>query len=159
MAISAVASRDKDIFVSFSLNNKGLLFSGETAVHAVKAILRENETKANGTIRAVLFNCCSPEAADIALRQVHHHQPIQQLLRRQNIRFGVYANRVSTCVPAGWTMSTMDTALPMRQDLSPEKYADIVLKWIRELGVNIVGGCCGMGPEYISELHNRIHTI
>jgi S-methylmethionine-dependent homocysteine/selenocysteine methylase len=39
--------------------------------------------------------------------------------------------------------------------LSPEQYADEVEKWV-EIGAQAVGGCCGLGPEYIEVLKERL---
>ncbi len=38
---------------------------------------------------------------------------------------------------------------------SPEEYAQAALEWVAA-GVRIVGGCCGIGPEHISELRRRL---
>jgi S-methylmethionine-dependent homocysteine/selenocysteine methylase len=43
----------------------------------------------------------------------------------------------------------------MRDDLDVQRYTDFVLEWV-ELGAEIVGGCCGIGPEYISSIHKRL---
>ena len=40
---------------------------------------------------------------------------------------------------------------------SPEAYAEVVLGWVRR-GVQIVGGCCGLGPEHIRALRDRLPT-
>ena len=38
----------------------------------------------------------------------------------------------------------------------PKKYADEIKTWIKNYGVQIVGGCCGTGPEHIRILKNHI---
>ncbi len=38
---------------------------------------------------------------------------------------------------------------------SPGEYAQAALRWVAA-GVRIVGGCCGIGPEHISELRRRL---
>lgn len=35
---------------------------------------------------------------------------------------------------------------------SPDEYAAVIDNWIQEYGVQIVGGCCGTGPEHIRAL-------
>ncbi|MDH3220093.1 MAG: homocysteine S-methyltransferase family protein [Gammaproteobacteria bacterium] len=42
---------------------------------------------------------------------------------------------------------------------SPEEYATVIAGWIREYGVQIVGGCCGTGPEHIRALHGMLSGI
>ncbi|MGF1473205.1 MAG: homocysteine S-methyltransferase family protein [Rubrobacteraceae bacterium] len=39
--------------------------------------------------------------------------------------------------------------------ISPEDFADEAQEWLG-LGVQVVGGCCGIGPEHIRELKRRI---
>lgn len=39
--------------------------------------------------------------------------------------------------------------------ISPEDFASEALKWV-ELGARVVGGCCGIGPEHIRLLKERI---
>ena len=41
----------------------------------------------------------------------------------------------------------------------PKKYADEVKKWIKKYGVQIIGGCCGTGPEHIRILKNQIKDL
>ena len=53
-------------------------------------------------------------------------------------------------------------ALEQRKDLGPKDYAAFVMHWIAQ-GATIVGGCCEVGPEHITELANQLkaagHTI
>ena len=39
----------------------------------------------------------------------------------------------------------------IRSDLTPRKYKSFATEWIKD-GANIIGGCCGIGPEHIAEL-------
>ena len=39
--------------------------------------------------------------------------------------------------------------------LPPEKFTEMCLGWI-DRGVQVVGGCCGIGPEHISHLRDRM---
>ena len=41
----------------------------------------------------------------------------------------------------------------------PKKYADEVKTWIKNYGVQIIGGCCGTGPGHIRILKNQINKI
>jgi S-methylmethionine-dependent homocysteine/selenocysteine methylase len=40
-------------------------------------------------------------------------------------------------------------------DITPEEFLDLARKWVQE-GVQIVGGCCGIGPEYIRPLRSGL---
>lgn len=43
------------------------------------------------------------------------------------------------------------------QIATPEQYATAVEGWVKRQGVQIVGGCCGTGPEHIRALRDRLH--
>ncbi len=43
------------------------------------------------------------------------------------------------------------------QIATPEQYATAVEGWVKRKGVQIVGGCCGTGPEHIRVLRERLH--
>ena len=42
---------------------------------------------------------------------------------------------------------------------SPQEYAAVIESWIRDYGVQIVGGCCGTGPEHIRALAQMLSSI
>jgi homocysteine S-methyltransferase len=42
---------------------------------------------------------------------------------------------------------------------SPDDYATEIEGWIREYGVQIVGGCCGTGPEHIRVLRQMLDKL
>ncbi|MDH3691944.1 MAG: homocysteine S-methyltransferase family protein, partial [Gammaproteobacteria bacterium] len=44
------------------------------------------------------------------------------------------------------------------QVVSAEDYADEAGRWVNQQGVQIVGGCCGTGPEHIRVLKERLPT-
>jgi 5-methyltetrahydrofolate--homocysteine methyltransferase len=41
--------------------------------------------------------------------------------------------------------------------LSPEPFAEEVAAYVRDIGLNLVGGCCGSTPEHISALAKAVH--
>ncbi len=43
--------------------------------------------------------------------------------------------------------------------LSPERLADALAGFVREFGVDIVGGCCGTTPEHLRQVVARIRTL
>lgn len=94
---------------------------------------------------AVLINCSRPEALPVAL----------DIIKGFGLPFGAYANGF-TKISEGFLKDapTVD-ALEQRTDLGPEAYADHVMGWVAQ-GATIVGGCCEVGPEHISELANRL---
>src|SRR5215218_6112407 len=52
-----------------------------------------------------------------------------------------------SCLPNAGLPSVVDGA--MHYDLTPDQLAEHHRRFITELGVQIVGGCCGTGPEHI----------
>ena len=60
---------------------------------------------------------------------------------------GAYPNVFD--VPHGWTLDNdVDVKL---KNLSIKKFVDYKDTW-ESLGAEIVGGCCGIGPEYIEAI-------
>ena len=102
--------------------------------------------------------------------------PIQQTKDwPTKVFLGAYANRLTPVDPE-WTMESSEEAQPMREDLSPEKYWEEFVKlWhsssnekesseckvkntvVNEIGgVQLIGGCCGIGPSHIAELKEHL---
>jgi methionine synthase I (cobalamin-dependent) len=64
-------------------------------------------------------------------------------MRDAGVALGAYANRL-TEVDANWSLSQSDGPQPHRHDLDPDQYHnEFISVWIREYGVQLVGGCCG----------------
>jgi 5-methyltetrahydrofolate--homocysteine methyltransferase len=61
------------------------------------------------------------------------------------------------CMPnAGLPELTADGA---RYPLTPEQLADAHETFVREYGLNLVGGCCGTTPEHIRQLVDRVRGM
>jgi S-methylmethionine-dependent homocysteine/selenocysteine methylase len=130
-AAREVAGPDKPIYVSWTLSEtpgEGLR-SGESIASAVAALEPFG-------IEAYLFNCTSPEAIT---------QGLKELSEVTDRPYGAYPNRLS--IPTGWTL---DNKVPtgFRTDLDVTAFVDFASRWA-EQGASIIGGCCGIGPEYI----------
>lgn len=97
---------------------------------------------------AVLFNCSQPEVMSAALAEAR--EVIQGL--GQAIELGVYANAFP---PVSSDAKANDTLLEIRRDLGPEAYLHWSRSWVAA-GASIVGGCCGIGPEHIAQLHSHL---
>jgi len=94
---------------------------------------------------ALLFNCSTPEATSIALKELREYAP--------RMPCGAYANHFQP-VPLDWLLDADEEGgglLTIRGDLTPETYARYAQHW-RELGANVIGGCCGITPAHISHL-------
>jgi S-methylmethionine-dependent homocysteine/selenocysteine methylase len=42
-----------------------------------------------------------------------------------------------------------------RNDITPAEFLDLARKWVQE-GVQVIGGCCGIGPDYIRPLRDGL---
>jgi S-methylmethionine-dependent homocysteine/selenocysteine methylase len=95
-------------------------------------------------VLAILFNCSEPEAINRALQTIQtDNKPLRDSLHTRGILLGAYANRL-TPVASDWSLAESNGPQPMRQDLDPQQYYNsFVATWVRDLGVQIVGGCCG----------------
>jgi len=107
-------------------------------------------------VLAILFNCAEPEAISRAFERIRDSPNLQQLLSERGVLLGAYANRL-TPVDPDWTMEGSDGPQAMRDDLSPDDYYEkFVSKWVNDLGVQIIGGCCGISPEHIAHLTSKL---
>ena len=88
---------------------------------------------------AILINCSTPEMVTEGLK----------IVAKSGARFGGYANGF-TSVEALVPGSTVDR-LSQRKDLGPEEYLEFVKTWI-DLGAEVVGGCCEIGPSHIAAI-------
>lgn len=127
--------------VSFPVTVKGELYSGESCLKVIEHLLRLRKPP-----RAILINCSPPEYITLALESLVGVWP---LLRAHQCELGVYPNRY----PATTTPDIDVTQAPLhRADVSPQAFADFCVDCTNRLGVSIVGGCCGITPEYIATL-------
>ncbi len=44
-----------------------------------------------------------------------------------------------------------------KNDITPAEFLDLARKWVQD-GVQVIGGCCGIGPEYIRPLRAGLPT-
>lgn len=155
MALVGVRDLGKPVMVSFTLNAQGRLRSGEAVDDAVNELLRVVQFDAVGVeLRAVLFNCAQPEHIVTALRVLAADEALNAQLAARGVKLGAYANRL-TEIPDDWTLHESAEPQAMRVDLSVQRYTDFVTEWVA-LGAQIVGGCCGIGPEYIRSMDERL---
>jgi S-methylmethionine-dependent homocysteine/selenocysteine methylase len=139
-ARTALAGDKRPFWVSFTLDDdnhdlaRPKLRSGECVAAAVTAMLELG-------VDAVLFNCSQPEimegAVDAAraVREVHGFKA----------RIGIYAN----AFPPQRDEAANEGLSDIRADLTPARYAQFAKVWLQH-GADIVGGCCGIGPEHIA---------
>lgn len=155
MALAGVQDLGKPVMVSFTLNRHGTIRSGECVDDAVRELLDFTAHATSSVeLRGVLFNCAQPEHVSRALRVLAAADTVREQLAVRGVRLGAYANRL-TEIPVDWALQESTEPQAMREDLSVRQYSDFVCEWVA-LGADIVGGCCGIGPEYISSIHERL---
>jgi len=148
LALKALLPDDgKPFWVSFTLEdeapgNEPTLRSGERVADAVTALV------ATG-VDAILFNCCQPEVIEAALTVADDRL---QAVGRADIRLGAYANAFP---PQPKEATANDGLDEIRADLGPLDYLGWAERW-RAAGANLIGGCCGIGPEHIQALSSRL---
>ena len=148
LALKALLPGDgKPFWVSFTLEDEApgsepTLRSGERVADAVTAL-------ASAGVDAILFNCCQPEVIEGALKVASARL---QALGRTDIRLGAYANAFP---PQPKEATANDGLDEIRADLGPQDYLGWAERW-RAVGANLIGGCCGIGPEHIQALASRL---
>ena len=110
-----------------------VLRSGQSVGEAVAAAARLGAA-------AVLFNCSQPEVMAAAVEAARGGGG--------SITVGVYANAFP---PQPKDAVANDGLNAIRADLTPAGYLAFAQSW-RSRGAQIVGGCCGIGPEHIAAL-------
>ncbi len=137
-AATAACEAGKPVWVSWTLAEEpgARLRSGEALVEAAAAV-------AHLPLAARLVNCSRPETIDAALAA----------LKGLGAPVGAYANGF-TATDALKHGGTVDV-LHARHDLDPAAYAEFATGWV-EAGLDIVGGCCEVGPAHIAALRDRL---
>ena len=138
----------KSCMISFSLSTEGNLYSGETPATAVQSLLLPNLNTTGIFPVAILFNCSSPELIKLGLESLQSSS-ITTLLQKNNCELGVYPNRYFPVNP-DWT----NLSQPIRMELTPHSFTEFCLDAIKNHRVTIVGGCCGITPNFINELNS-----
>ena len=141
-AKSMLGKDERPFWVSFTLDDDNAdlarpkLRSGECVAAAVTAML---ELGAD----AVLFNCSQPEIMEGAVAAARSVRDA----RGAKARIGVYAN----AFPPQRDEVANEGLSDIRSDLDPARYAQFATDWLQH-GADIIGGCCGIGPEHIASL-------
>jgi S-methylmethionine-dependent homocysteine/selenocysteine methylase len=149
-AARAVSATHKPLWLSFTLEDGEVdesvprLRSGEPVSDAVDTALRLGAD-------AVLFNCSQPEVMAAALDVARARRDAAGA----PARLGVYANAFP---PQRKDATANETLLDIRADLDPKGYLAFAEAW-RAHGAEIIGGCCGIGPEHIRALRTALDTV
>ena len=129
-AARATSKASLSFVVSFVVREDGNLLGGERLEDAVEAV-EPFEPLALG------LNCIPPDGMTAILPR----------LQRATARPLVAYAHINNPRPIfGWSYS---------QTVTPEQYAEHVKRWL-DLGVSIIGGCCGTTPDHIRAIRNVV---
>lgn len=136
----------KPFWLSFTLKDEDTdevprLRSGEPVAEAAAVA-------AELGVETLLFNCSQPEvigAAIDAARDTFERLGVQ-------IHIGAYANAFP---PQPKEATANDGLDPLRDDLDPPGYLHWAQDW-QQRGASHLGGCCGIGPEHIAVLAQKL---
>jgi len=123
------------------------LRSGQLVVDAVAAAMRLRA-------QAVLFNCSQPEVMGEAVTVAHNFIMENHRSDPRAPAIGVYANAFAAVAKDARANSDVSD---IRSDLTPTGYLTWVNDWITR-GAQIVGGCCGIGPEHILTISESVRN-
>jgi S-methylmethionine-dependent homocysteine/selenocysteine methylase len=128
------------LWLSFTVNEAGNLRSGENLRDVAKELLL------NYGVEALLVNCST-------MQNIHFSIDILQKLGQEfTFQYGAYGNRYNE-IRKDYKLALKSTVI--NEDISPAQYTDAVKSWI-DKGASIVGGCCGIGPEYIKRMAQKL---
>lgn len=143
----------KDIWIAFTLaddrteESNPRLRSGESVEDAARWVLQSG-------VKALLFNCSTAEIMESAVRTTKTVFGAQEECSVPLI--GVYANTFVPLAAGEEKGSANESISAIRTDLTEAKYTAFAQRWV-DCGASIVGGCCGVGPEYIHHLAEHLH--
>lgn len=138
-AATALSGRGKPVWISMSLSEDTAipaLRSGEALEEALAFLAQQD-------VDAVLLNCSLPETISAAM----------PTLAQAKTPFGAYANGF-TAIKKLEMGDIVAEKFSKRSDLTPQGYANFAQTWI-DAGATLIGGCCEVGPDHITELSRR----
>jgi len=130
--ISAVLNQVHKFEIEYAISllckNEFELFSGESITEAMSIIEKFSPA-------AIMVNCIHPSKAENILRA------LKKMTERP---LGIYCNIGNPNFKDGDKLE---------KAVTPKQYLGFAKRW-KELGVRIIGGCCGTTPEYINMLNS-----
>lgn len=125
IALEAAVDVGLPCWVSFVCDESGRLFTGETLAQAA-AVLQPLG------VEAILLNCAPPDDISAGMRELVPHM---------RVPVGAYAH-IGRFDPPEWMFT---------DEYPPAKYRDVAAGW-KQMGAQILGGCCGTTPDHIAAL-------
>ncbi len=142
MAVDVCAETGLPVMLGVcNLTDEGTMHSGETLGELINALRGHS-------VDAILLMCSYPTAISACLPTLHaaFDGPIGaygHLGYDENPKFGTSPDEPY------FTIDIME--------YTPKRYAEFAREW-REMGAQIIGGCCSTGPKHIAELPAALGT-
>lgn len=140
--LSAAAQASKPVWIAFTVDDDdgSKLRSGEALADLAPIVEKYDPA-------AVMINCSRPEAVAAGVAAI---KPFGK-------PFGAFANGFTRISDGFLEDAPTVDALEQRKDLGPKEYAAFAMAWIDQ-GATIIGGCCEVGPDHITELADCIRA-
>ena len=145
LVVDLLAGDSRPLWLSFTLDD-ALDEAGRAVLRSREAVATAAEMARSSGATALLFNCSYPEVMEAAVGEA------VVALAGSDIRIGVYANGFG---PPPADYSANETVRDIRADLGPVNYLEWARRWV-DAGATMVGGCCGIGPDHIGTLAQRL---
>lgn len=146
--VTALKGDRRSLWLAYTLRDDEHALHDIPRLRSGESVAAAAHSGAEQGAAAILFNCSRPEVMAPAI------DIVQQIRgeRGASLAIGAYANAFSgqsTVAQANVTLHDI------RQELDPAGYATFAEHWCQQ-GASIVGGCCGIGPQHISLLQQRL---
>jgi homocysteine S-methyltransferase len=145
-AYDATSRTKKPFWVAFTPDDSSTASKTTPCLRSGEPLEKAARWAFSTDVQALLFNCARPEymiggievAASVSSTCTESCRPL----------LGVYANAFE---PRSDEYAANENICPTDDKLNTKVYSDFASEWIRK-GVDIVGGCCGVGHEHIQYL-------
>ena len=114
-----------------------------TGLRSGESIQDAHAALADLPLAGFLFNCTHSDAIEAG---------IEQISQLTDLPTGGYPNRFN--VPKGFTLDG-EVSVQAREDFETEQFVLAAERFV-DRGASFVGGCCGIGPEDIAALAERL---
>ncbi|MGH7320447.1 MAG: homocysteine S-methyltransferase family protein [Candidatus Rokuibacteriota bacterium] len=136
-AVEAAMTSGLRVFLGIHAKSAGTMSSGETMEQLVAALKTEGRH-----VDAILLMCSAPEAISATLPTLR----------------AAFAGPIGAYANVGYHRGSQPPRYPESQyhvidigENTPSRYAEYGRQW-RDMGAQVLGGCCGTNPEHIAAL-------
>ena len=148
--MEAVKGTSRPVWIAFTLADNDLAVSSDPRLRSGERVEDAVVWASSTSVEAILFNCSQAEFMMAAVQQAN----LGASRRTQRMRIGVYANAF---VPKQVPTAANEGISEVRSDLDSISYSAISQQWIVS-GASIIGGCCGIGCEHISQIAQAVRS-